>query len=120
MLGSAADGQRGIRYALDFITRDIERGVLEAIAVELGLDLVLVPPDPTVPLYTLLHPNRQGAVTLGGEVVGVLGEVHPAVVQAFRIRRARPCYLEVSNGAPDGADVRWDAEGRVTSRTNRP
>jgi phenylalanyl-tRNA synthetase beta chain len=82
------------------------KGVLEEISVELGLDLVLGAPDPTVPLYTLLHPNRQGTITLGGEVVGMLGEVHPVVVQAFRIRRARPCYLEISNAALETAGAR--------------
>jgi len=82
------------------------KAVLEEIAVELGLDLSLGPPDPSVPLYSLLHPNRQATVTQAGKVVGVLGEIHPAVVQAFRIRRARPCYLEISNAALETPGVR--------------
>jgi len=41
-----------------------------------------------------LHPSRRAAVWVGGAEVGVLGEVHPEVVDALPIE-GRPIYVEV-------------------------
>ncbi|MCB9760592.1 MAG: phenylalanine--tRNA ligase subunit beta [Alphaproteobacteria bacterium] len=71
------------------------KGVLEELACELGLGFTLGPADPGAPLYSLLHPNRQAQVLLDGRAVGTLGEVHPDVLQAHKIKRARPVYLEL-------------------------
>jgi len=72
---------------------------LEGVAVEIGaqlrLPLQVRPGDGSHPLASLLHPNRQAVVVLDGQVVGILGEVHPAVAQAFKIKRDRPVYLEL-------------------------
>jgi phenylalanyl-tRNA synthetase beta chain len=71
------------------------KGVLAEIAAELGIDLVVGPADPGSPLHTLLHPNRQATIRLGGAAIGVLGEVHPAACLAHKIKRERPIYLEI-------------------------
>ncbi|MBN2800524.1 MAG: phenylalanine--tRNA ligase subunit beta [Deltaproteobacteria bacterium] len=71
------------------------RGLVEEIAAELRLPLAVVPGRRPHPLSSALHPNRQAAVVLGDKVVGLLGEVHPTVVAANRIKRARPVYLEL-------------------------
>ncbi|MBT3224343.1 MAG: hypothetical protein HN348_35195, partial [Proteobacteria bacterium] len=66
------------------------------IGVILGLNLRLVKADPEYPLYSLLHPKRHAQVLLGDEVVGVIGEVHPRVVAAYKLKRTRPCYFELA------------------------
>lgn len=71
------------------------KGVVAELALALRLPLQFAPADPGAVLHDVLHPNRQLSITLRGEVVGILGEVHPRVVKEFRIKRSRPCYLEI-------------------------
>jgi len=71
------------------------KGIAAEIATTLGVPLGLGPADPDQPLALALHPGRQATVRLDGRVVGVLGEVHPAVLKRAKIKRARPCYLEL-------------------------
>ncbi len=75
------------------------KGLVAELSVELGLDLSLGGADPKHPLAHALHPGRQAVITLGGEVVGILGEVHPSVLARARIKRARPTYLEIDRSA---------------------
>lgn len=75
------------------------RGVVEELGVALSLPLEVGPADPNQPLASALHPGRQAAVHLDGVTVGLLGEVHPAVLKAARIKRARPVYLELDAAA---------------------
>jgi phenylalanyl-tRNA synthetase beta chain len=55
------------------------KGVLEAVAHELGLRRFKV----RAAEIPFLQPGRSAEVLLGGEVVGWLGEVHPLVAEAF-------------------------------------
>lgn len=71
------------------------KGVLAELALAAGLPLVLGPADPTAPLHDVLHPHRQAAVLLHGRRVGILGEVHPRVLDAMKLKRVRPVYLEL-------------------------
>ncbi|MEZ4319564.1 MAG: phenylalanine--tRNA ligase subunit beta [Myxococcota bacterium] len=71
------------------------KGVVQELAVELGLDLALDVPSTSDPLHDCLHPGRQASITLDGARVGILGEVHPAVLKNFKIKRGRPVYLEI-------------------------
>ncbi len=71
------------------------KGVVGELANTLGLPLELDHADTSHPLSGLLHPGRQVAVRLHGETIGILGEVHPAVVANFKLKRARPVYLEL-------------------------
>jgi phenylalanyl-tRNA synthetase beta chain len=71
------------------------KGVLEQLASSLTMPVGFGPPDADHRLFELLHPNRQLSVELGGVSVGIMGEVHPEVVSRFKIKRARPCYLEI-------------------------
>jgi phenylalanyl-tRNA synthetase beta chain len=72
------------------------KGLVEELAVELGLDLRLDPQSEAHPLLPFLHPGRRAAIVSGDEVVGVLGEVHPAVCKRYKLKTARPCYLEIA------------------------
>ena len=71
------------------------KGLLDEISVEIGVPLRVGPADPGQPLALALHPGRQATILLGDRVVGILGEVHPAVLKRAKIKRARPCYLEL-------------------------
>jgi phenylalanyl-tRNA synthetase beta chain len=75
------------------------KGLVAEIASELGLDLQIAPASPDHPLHDLLHPNRQARITLGSDTVGVLGEIHPALLREMRIKRARPVYLQIDQEA---------------------
>ncbi|TVQ91066.1 MAG: phenylalanine--tRNA ligase subunit beta [Deltaproteobacteria bacterium] len=80
------------------------KGIVQNLAIDLHLPLTVGPPDPDYPVAALLHPGRSASVRLGGVPIGALGEVHPGVLGAFRIKRARPVYLEIQSepllGAP--------------------
>lgn len=82
------------------------KGLVEEIATELGLDLEVGPADPDHPLAGLLHPGRRAAIRLAGEPVGILGEAHPAVVRRYKLKSARPCYLEIDAAALTSDGVR--------------
>ena len=72
------------------------KGLVEEIAVRLGLDLTIAKADSSYPLSSCLHPNRQAVVRLGDRTIGILGEVHPSVLKNARIKRARPVYAELA------------------------
>lgn len=70
------------------------RGVLDELRLATRVDLRL---DASVPhrLDRLFHPQRRASILVGDAVVGILGEPHPAVLRGFRIKHARPAYLEI-------------------------
>ncbi|MFH1651204.1 MAG: phenylalanine--tRNA ligase subunit beta [Chloroflexota bacterium] len=74
---------RGEAAPLDFF--DV-KGMVEGLLARPGSDIGFVPGEDAS-----LHPARQAAVTLGGEQIGVLGELHPKVAQAFEI--TEPVFL---------------------------
>lgn len=93
-MGGACFGSReGTPLDALFLT-----GVVRAIAMETGLPLVVAELSDHA-LATVLHPGRRGAIRLGDDVVGVLGEIHPAVLPRYKIKRLRPCYFELDQGA---------------------
>lgn len=72
------------------------KGLVSELSNQLGLDLVVKVEKDTHVLAPLLHPHRQASVWLNNECVGVLGEIHPRICKDFKIKRARPCYIELS------------------------
>jgi phenylalanyl-tRNA synthetase beta chain len=75
------------------------KGMVEEIGTALGLDLRISPSESIHPLSDCIHPGRQAQVTLNGAVVGILGEVHPRIAKAFKLKRARPVYMELERDA---------------------
>ena len=51
--------------------------------------------DAQEPLSELLHPGRSASIWLNGVRVGVMGEVHPNVRNRLKLKKNRPCYLEL-------------------------
>ena len=72
------------------------KAILDALAGQLGVTLAFVAaPEP------FLHPGRAAAVTIGGEPVGWLGEVHPLVCREWDIEAA--IGFEIATAALLGA-----------------
>ena len=67
------------------------KGIVEAVMAELGIDWTL-----GEPLGRPFHPGRSGAVMVGDERVGVLGELHPQVADRLDLTgRVAVAELEV-------------------------
>ena len=67
------------------------KGVVEAVMAELGIDWTL-----GNPIGRPFHPGRSGAVMVGHERIGVLGEIHPRVADRFDLTaRVAVAELEV-------------------------
>ncbi len=62
------------------------RGVVEAIFSQLGVEATFEPGNDAG-----LHPAKQAAIIVGGTRLGVVGELHPKVLDAFEI--TSPVYL---------------------------
>jgi len=75
------------------------KGLLEEIANELRLPLSLAETDTAHPLHSSLHPFRQRQIMLRGQVVGILGEIHPEIARRFKIKKQRACYFEIETAA---------------------
>lgn len=94
----------GDRGTVDFY---FVKGVAEEIAESLQRSLTVAPLGQTDhPLRPYLHPHRSALVSFDGAPVGVLGEVHPEVLERFGIRGARPVYLELDTDALERGPVR--------------
>jgi phenylalanyl-tRNA synthetase beta chain len=79
------------------------RGVLRELSVALGVDLEVAPPavgaTDAHPAADRLHPGRSGRILSAGRPVGAYGEVHPAIVRAYKLKHAVPCWLELEASA---------------------
>ena len=48
------------------------------------------------PVGVCLHPTRRAEILWNGKTVGVLGEVHPDVLDSWGVKSGRPCFIELS------------------------
>ena len=71
------------------------KGLVSELGLKLGLSLNVTVESDTHLLSPLLHPHRQASIWLNEECVGILGEIHPQICTDFKIKRARPCYMEL-------------------------
>jgi phenylalanyl-tRNA synthetase beta chain len=65
------------------------KGVVETLLAGLGLEGTFEPGDDSA-----FHPGRCAQVSIGGGVVGVMGELHPLVREAFDLPEQPVCALE--------------------------
>ena len=71
------------------------KGVVETLMDKLGVsEVAYVPSDSRI-----WQPGRAAIISVGGEEVGIMGEAHPLVRQAFDLPEQRVCLLEVDLGA---------------------
>ena len=81
------------------------KGLVQELSVTLGLPFAVREADENHPLYLMLHPHRQATIWLGEECVGVLGEVHPRICKTMKIKKVRPCYLELEQSILEANDA---------------
>ena len=74
------------------------KGILEQLRLELRLDIDVVKSDGHR-LERFFHSGRRAGIRLGEKLAGIFGELHPALVQNFGIKRQRPVYLEIEEDA---------------------
>ncbi len=79
---------RGGGAAADFFA---VKGVLEALAAQLGVELGFAPAE-----QPFLHPGRSAAVSAGGAPAGWLGEVHPLVCRTWDLDAAVAFELDAA------------------------
>lgn len=83
------------------------KGLVAELGTALGLELVVTELPAGHPQADLLHPGRRAAVALDGATIGVIGEVHPRLTQAWKLKKERPVFLELlSNPLVFGAPMR--------------
>jgi phenylalanyl-tRNA synthetase beta chain len=74
------------------------KGALETALASVRLELTTVPDDGIEKRAPYLHPRRSARVVVLGEDIGVIGELHPDVVEAHALS-SRPVYAELSTDA---------------------
>jgi phenylalanyl-tRNA synthetase beta chain len=67
------------------------KGAIETLAERLGLSGVTYTPGD----YPTFSPGRAAELRVGGDLVGVFGEVHPTVAAAFGLGAPRVCLAEI-------------------------
>lgn len=74
-------------------------GLVSEIGTALGLPLRVRTDQLSDRFSGLLHPGRRADIWFQERLIGALGEVHPAVRQAFKLGKVRPVYLELDEHA---------------------
>ena len=75
----ASDSGKGF-YAL----KGKVEAMLEALRIDVGRVTLEAGADhPEVPVLALLHPSRSACYVVDGRVIGMIGEIHPAVEKSF-------------------------------------
>ena len=76
------------------------KGVVEALLDGLGLERILEPASDK-----LLHPGRSAQIICNGSLVGVVGEVHPKVLERFEIDVSPVALFEIDIEALSSAST---------------
>ncbi|MEJ2680999.1 MAG: phenylalanine--tRNA ligase subunit beta [Gammaproteobacteria bacterium] len=75
------------------------KGLIEEISNLLDIPLEIQQreqDDDLAPVGLCLHPTRRAEIIWNGKTVGVFGEVHPDVLDAWGVKSGRPCFIELS------------------------
>jgi len=88
------------------------KGMVETLLTRLGLEGTFEPGE-----HPAFHPGRCAQVNVGGDVVGVIGELHPLVREAFDLPMQPVCALELDL---DGLLAAWGAPRRMVSISVHP
>ncbi len=103
LLAGAADTWLGDERAFDFY--DLKGRVETLVHGLVGTLPELLADDPLAESALALHPRRRAAVRVAGETLGVIGELHPEVVDDFGLD-GRPLYAELDMQALERASQR--------------
>jgi phenylalanyl-tRNA synthetase beta chain len=88
------------------------KGVVEALLEGLGLRATFAPGQ-----HAAYHPGRCARVSVGDDVVGVMGELHPLVREAFDLSDRPVCALEFDL---DGLLAAWGAPRELQPISSHP
>jgi phenylalanyl-tRNA synthetase beta chain len=88
------------------------KGVVERLLTGLRLGGTFRPGD-----HDALHPGRCAQVSVGGEEVGTMGELHPVVRDAFELPKQPTCVLEFDL---DALLARWGSPRQMMSLSTHP
>lgn len=75
------------------------KGIIEEVSNLLSIPLEIKQSEvdaDTLPVGLCLHPTRRAEILWNGKTVGVLGEVHPDVLDSWGVKSGRPCFIELS------------------------
>jgi phenylalanyl-tRNA synthetase beta chain len=88
---------------------DDAKGLVELVCRRLGFEAPVFTPEPAERLF---HPGRTARVSVDGQVAGIVGQLHPAVLDAWGVRAASIIVAELS--------VAGLAAGRLTAIRSVP
>lgn len=88
------------------------KGVVELLLTRLGLEGTFEPGE-----HSAFHPGRRAQVRVAGRDVGVMGELHPLVREAFGLPAQPVCALEFDL---DGLLEAWGTPRRVAPISAHP
>ncbi len=88
------------------------KGVVEALLAGLGLEGTFAPGE-----HSAFRPGRCAQVRIGGEIIAVMGELHPLVREAFNLPVQPVCALEFDL---DGLLATWDAQRTMAPISPHP
>jgi phenylalanyl-tRNA synthetase beta chain len=74
------------------------KGILEQLRLELRVDIRLGSSEGHR-LERFFHPGRRAGIHISGALRGILGEIHPTVLQRFDVKRQRPVYFELETAS---------------------
>jgi phenylalanyl-tRNA synthetase beta chain len=74
------------------------KGILDQLRLELRIDIQLATADGHR-LERFFHPGRRAGIHVNGVLRGIVGELHPSVLQRFDIKRQRPVYFEIESAS---------------------
>ena len=81
------------------------KGLVHEFGLSLGLNLEVHTETKEHFLTQMFHPHRQASIYLDGNCVGFFGEIHPNICKTFKIKKARPCYLELSQSVLEANEL---------------
>lgn len=81
---------------------DDAKGVLELLARRAGLGAVAYEPRADVPY---MHPGRTAAATAGEGLRAIVGELHPATIEALELRAERIIVAEIAIAGLSGGEA---------------
>ncbi len=88
------------------------KGIVEALLSRLGLDGEFEPVE-----HDAFHPGRCASVLVGGDGIGVMGEIHPLVREAFGLPEQPVCALTCDL---DGLLAPWGAAREMAPLSTHP
>lgn len=80
-----------------FFLKGIAEQIADSLDVPISIEQSETCSEKDYPVVSaLLHPSRKANIMHDGQVVGVIGEVHPKLVRSWGLKKLRPCYMEIN------------------------